>query len=561
MSHLQFAFSLYFILFFYQLSWAQQIIASRPPVIVPLTTDINRRYVIQIEMANTTFPFALSLGTGYSLVAASDCTSCGSEQKYDLNSAPTAPIGSQAVSVLGASASGQVMQENCSMVTDNSSLWHYPEHPMVMVNQSSSLISSGISGILGLGTNRLNGNFSSSTLGGWLSSNAALSNVSFGLSLNPPEISSSDAGQLHWLAPDPSAYQGEVSWKDLITTTSLDSDWVFKMDSWMFNVTDGGSQSRNGGNMTTAVDPYNPNIIFPSDIAHSIHSSINGAVLKTQTSMSSVWSIPCDSRMSLTITVGTHPYMLLEDKLIQSDNGNCTSAIEGWTDNTNDAYLFGATFISSVYLIFTVNSMGHGSLGFAKRGLVSAKGLSPGAIAGITLGSLACAGILIVGIMVFGIGRQQRKAHQSMKERSESYIPPFVPNQVDSNKTTHENQVYESYSLPSVPSTPDYHDHSIPSYTTIAIPPTDQQHFNISPWHRRLTSVTSPHGPRPQSPSSSSPAYPRAGALRDPNRPGLVVVGDPRLGSVNTRRAGRHNAQRSNSRRESYEQHELPEIA
>ncbi|TFK38596.1 aspartic peptidase domain-containing protein [Crucibulum laeve] len=354
MSRLLLAFLFPFILYFS--TWAQQGPVPPPPVIVPLTTDVNRRYVIEVEMANTTFPFALSLGTGYSLVAASDCTSCGSEKRYDVNSVPGSPAGSQVVTVLGSSASGAVMQENCSMVTHDRSLWHYPEHPMVVVNQSSGLVSFGISGLLGLGTNIRDGKFNLSALGGWLSSSIGFSNVSFGLLLNPPQKLSSDAGQLHWLAPDPSSYQGDVTWKNLITTTSLDSDWVFQMDSWVFNLTNNGSQSRSGGNMTTAVDPYNPNIIFPFDIAHSIHSSIDGAVLKTQTSMSSVWSIPCDSQMSLTITVGVHPYTLLEDKLIQSDGGSCTSAIEGWADSTNDAYLFGATFISSAYLCVPASS-------------------------------------------------------------------------------------------------------------------------------------------------------------------------------------------------------------
>ena len=67
--------------------------------------------------------------------------------------------------------------------------------------------------------------------------------------------------------------------------------------------------------------------------------------------LSQAWTIPCDSSFSFGIVVGSQTFTLDETSLvIQQPNGICVSGIEGWTDETQVNYVFGARFLSTIYL-------------------------------------------------------------------------------------------------------------------------------------------------------------------------------------------------------------------
>ncbi|KAF9014921.1 hypothetical protein BDQ17DRAFT_2907 [Cyathus striatus] len=320
--------------------------------------------------------------------------------RYDLSSlAAGETTGNNSVQIIGGSLSGGMMLENCSFIQASGASWDYINHPMLLANESSSLITPGISGILGLGTNRHNGDFNNSGLGVWLSRNPSNSNVSFGLQLNPPTASSRQGGTFDWLVPDQTAYVGDISWRTLaiVSNASINSDWIIELDSWNVSVSERSSTSRSG-EMNAIVEPYVPSLIFPYAEAMSIYDRVADANKSGISATSYLWSVPCQTRMSLTVTFGAQSFSINEDYLVQNLNGSCWGSIEGWSDENETLYLLGSAFVSSIYLVASASGVEQGSLGFAKRAEPPRK-LEAGTIAGVTLGSVACAILLYLGIL------------------------------------------------------------------------------------------------------------------------------------------------------------------
>ena len=55
--------------------------------------------------------------------------------------------------------------------------------------------------------------------------------------------------------------------------------------------------------------------------------------------------------MSLTININAQTFTFDETVLVrQTSSGTCFSGVEGWTDDSVDEYIFGALFVSEVYL-------------------------------------------------------------------------------------------------------------------------------------------------------------------------------------------------------------------
>lgn len=60
--------------------------------------------------------------------------------------------------------------------------------------------------------------------------------------------------------------------------------------------------------------------------------------------------------MSLTVVFGELFITINEDSLITNDGGSCFSILEEWNDANEVEYLFGASFISTIYLYVFYNS-------------------------------------------------------------------------------------------------------------------------------------------------------------------------------------------------------------
>ncbi|KZT68462.1 acid protease [Daedalea quercina L-15889] len=407
---------------------------------IPLHFDGSGRYIIPVGMSSganqQNFNFTLATSTGLTSVAGVGCSSCSDISLYNQSASSTAQSlnGNDSVALVGGSFSGSVIKEDCSMSTTGSA-WVYNNQTIVVAHsqQNGTVLGSGASGLLGLGTNRLSStqpndsssgymaSFSDSIFSRWLQNNADQESFQFGMDILPPVVTptnssglataaptSTDAGTLHWLAPDTSKYnQSGLTYKDvqsnssLVYSTGSQPDWTVLLDGW--KVSSGGDSFESQDQIMVTVDPYYTDIYFPAKEAEFFNAVISGSSvqsgLSTLGSQSQAWSVPCDTKVSLSININDQTFTLDQSALVrQSSSGTCFSGVEGWTDSSIEQYIFGALFVSQVYLIFNVGRNGTDAVGFAPK-VASRKGTKVGAIVGGTIGGVV--GVLLVGIAAF----------------------------------------------------------------------------------------------------------------------------------------------------------------
>ncbi|KAJ4485470.1 aspartic peptidase domain-containing protein [Lentinula aciculospora] len=377
--------------------------SSLETLVIPLALN-NSSYSVAVDMSpgpdQQSFNFVLTTGTGYSVVAGVGCDDCAGVSSYNVNQSTTAKQlpEVQSVSLLGTNASGNLVEENCQLTQSNGRIQ-----------------------IKHVGRN---GDFSATVFSGWLSRNPGKTNFTYGMMLNPPWDSGTNGGVLHWQSPDASNYEGDVVWKSIsaFNSTSLQSDWFITMDS--LSITNGGNVTiSQSGELVTAIDPFESAVIFPQTIARAIYGGIaDASLLPSLTTTTNRWAIPCDTKMSLIMTFGSLSVPMDEKTLVLQSRNVCIGTIEEWSDPQAGEYLLGSSFISLLYLIFSVSGSSQGEVGFAHR--KSPAHLSAGQVTGIVLGSVLFT--ILLGLGFFLYHRRQRK-HQKTALPSPFISPPVTP--------------------------------------------------------------------------------------------------------------------------------------
>ncbi|KAK0446528.1 aspartic peptidase domain-containing protein [Desarmillaria tabescens] len=406
---------------------------------VPIAVDSNKKYSVHVNMSpgpqSQNFTFALSFGTGYTIVAGTACDTCDGVKPYNQSASATVEQlpGSRDVSVVNGSAGGNLITEDCSLRQSNGSGWFYGNQTIILANQSDSLFSPGHTGIIGLGTNARDGNFSATVFGGWLSQNPSQTNFSFGMALNqaPDDTqatasdSDSDGGLFHWLEPDPSYYSGDVAWKNMVpsNSSSIAADFHVTMDSWTFTTSLGNSSQ--SGDLVTLIDPMYSTMTFPQGAAALVYAGVPGASVVANTSITNIWGVPCRSKMNLTLTFGDLSVVVDESVLVRNQNGQCFGAIEEWSSPSTTEYLLGSSFLASVYVIFTVSSATDGMVGFAQRAVsAKSKRLNAASIVGVSLGSAAFTiAVIVIAVLV---DRAQRRRRRAAADAAEKDLIPYT---------------------------------------------------------------------------------------------------------------------------------------
>jgi len=393
---------------------------------VTLKSDSSSRYYVPADMGSPSNPqkfgFALSMSTPSFSVVGTVCTTCNGASPYNQSKSTTASSlgGNGSFTLLGGgSTSGQLIKEDCQLPTDNGSLWAYPGQTIIVTNKSTSLYNNQVSGIFGLQTGAGDPSLlNASVLGGIFSRNQSKPSFTYGMALQPPSVGSPNAGELHWTGPDPLAYTGQVSWKNTTPSTSSFSNTggagspitVFSLDMWKVQF-QGSTVQSSSQNLSAALDPYYTDLYFPSSQAQLIYDKISqSSSASGDNGQSTLWTIPCGTTFSLDLTIGTVSFGLDQSQLtVTNADGTCTSRIRGWTDATNEQYLFGSSFMSSVYVIVQVANPSSGQSDMVGIAMRSTKSSTPvGAIVGGTVGGVA--GLLIIGAVVFLLVRRRRKS-------------------------------------------------------------------------------------------------------------------------------------------------------
>ncbi len=84
-------------------------------------------------------------------------------------------------------------------------------------------------------------------------------------------------------------------------------------------------------------------IQISTDMASQIYSGVPGS----QAVSGTVWSLPCNSTFSLTLTFGGKPFTMSErDTIVKSPNGTCTGVVTGGAQGLAQV---GAPFMRNVY--------------------------------------------------------------------------------------------------------------------------------------------------------------------------------------------------------------------
>ncbi|CAL1699905.1 unnamed protein product [Somion occarium] len=425
---------------------------------IPLQFDSQGKYVITVAMNTQRFNFTMTTGSGLTYVAGTQCVSCHGVNLYDQSKSTTAQqmLNTTNVAIFNATTSASLVKEDCALTMKNGSLWSYPNQTIVVTDRVTSkyqdnpgsLIGSGVSGMVGLGSNRnlaprsssnnssvYGGNFEDAIGGQWLLANPQADNFTFGLALNSPIVQAalqgddsqnnaaaggspanndSPAGTVHMLQPDHSFYSADtLSWATVDNSLNPEDDpqdWTVPLNGWIL-ISD-GNQVNSRKTLVANVDPLYQGMYFPLDSATLIHSAIPGSVLlptiSTLGSLSQTWKIPCDSKITFGIIVGSQTYTLDSSTLvIKQSDGTCISGIEAWTSSNLNSYLLGARFISAVYLIFNVPRDGPATLGFASREVQASHKTNVGAIVGGTIGGVAL--VIFSGIAIWWLFIHHRR--------------------------------------------------------------------------------------------------------------------------------------------------------
>lgn len=81
-----------------------------------------------------------------------------------------------------------------------------------------------------------------------------------------------------------------------------------------------------------------------------LDANIANAVKVANTTISNVWSVPCDATLQVAFTFGNLTFQLDEKSLIRQENGQCFGTIEEWIMPSATEYLLGSGLISKLYL-------------------------------------------------------------------------------------------------------------------------------------------------------------------------------------------------------------------
>ncbi|KAK0454758.1 aspartic peptidase domain-containing protein [Armillaria borealis] len=405
------------------------------PIHIPLSLS-NQQYVMNVAMSSgpqvQNLPFVLSTATGYTSVAGTSCDSCGSDV-YNTSASTSAHQlpQSQDISLWSGSTSGSLITEDCSLKQGNGSPWNYTNQTILVANQSQTIMpSSGFSGVVGLGSNARDGNFGASFAGNWLSQHPTRDNFTYAFALDSPH-SGTNGGMLHLLAQDSSAFKGDVTWKPMsdFNSSSTNSDWSVNMDGWSFESGDSGKLSQSG-DLVAVLDPFFATIRFPQAQARSIYSSLNGATTYSNSSETITWMVPCDTKMYFYLHIRELRCNSRSNIIAEKDSARAMHQLcrrHGQTPNVSE-YVLGASFISAVYLIFTMSGASGGSVGIAYR--ANSSKMSAGTIVAIVMSTLAFTIALVVAaILVYRWWRKRRSPELSHKEDSNNhhYIPRVTP--------------------------------------------------------------------------------------------------------------------------------------
>jgi hypothetical protein len=419
-----------------------------------------------------TVNFAVSTGLGYSAVATPECTDCAQSGGFnpDLSTSLQHIAGNATAQYGGLDLSGNLVREDCGLVTTNPSLlWKYTNQTLVLSRSRSGLFSDTIGGIIGLGFGAPAGGAQEDTVvGKWLSTHPANTTFDVGMAIN--DLSSTlakqinkeleedtGAGQMHTAAPNSSFYDADkLTWSKATravigtlqsgesgetSTGGYSSDYVFELASWKFEGADAFSIS-SVQPAQAIFEPLFPSIVFPQRFANSIYGSVNGAQ-EIPNSDPKQWTVPCETGNMVWTAVYNGLEIPSRNLVLRAPTSGCVGAIQGWRNEEVTSFLLGTPAMANAYIIHQTSQQGLSQVGvaprlpllFPKRSESSRAALIGGVVGGVVGGLL----LVALGICIFykKIRRKERiHVNETAPVMPFGVTEPFTPPHTGSHLLT-----------------------------------------------------------------------------------------------------------------------------
>lgn len=368
---------------------------------VPITDELNdSSYSGQVSIGSPAQTFNVILDTGSSdlWLLTTSCQGCGSDE-YDPSKSSTFKQ-SQSTTELDY-GSGSVKGTICEDTVTFAGFTINPQIFLAVTQTSQGLLSSGLSGIMGLGFQSISG---LQTTPFWAalsnSSQLSASEMSFYLERyvnSANEIDSAPGGVMTLGGTNSSLYQGNIDYQNF-PSGSTPSYWLQDVKSMSVN---GNSISISDG--LAAIDTGTTMIGAPSDVVQSVVKAINGAQMLTG-EYQGMFAYPCNTNVNVTLNFGgqTWPVSAADMNLGQLTTGltrrasstmcvggifDVGSTISGAANSGIPAWIVGDTFLKNVYSVFRANppSVGFAQLASGLNSNTGSGGSNPATVSGGSL--------------------------------------------------------------------------------------------------------------------------------------------------------------------------------
>ncbi|KAG6329157.1 hypothetical protein ID866_9933 [Astraeus odoratus] len=309
------------------------------------------------------FDVILDTGSADLWLADQSCkTGCSGVALYDPSSSSTFQNLSQSFSITYGSgeAAGTLVQDTVQMAG-----FSVENQVFAAVDEASSgLLTSPVSGLLGLGWQTISSS-GSAPLWQTLASSGAWSDavMSFQLTrfINSSNVKANEPGGTFTMGyVDSSLYTGDIDYQSIPTTPSY---WLQTISS--MTVQGSSVTIPTGSSAYAAIDTGTTLIGGPSSVIQEIYAQIPNSAAGTG-SWEGYYTYPCDTEVNVAISFGGPSWSIspADFQLTQVSSSQCIGAFfELSTSGSAPGWVVGDTFLKNVYSVFRYNPA---AVGFAQ---------------------------------------------------------------------------------------------------------------------------------------------------------------------------------------------------
>ncbi|QDS76264.1 hypothetical protein FKW77_001588 [Venturia effusa] len=307
-------------------------------------TDFSYFASFKIGTSPKTFYLLLDSAASNTWVMSSDCTTsaCGIHTTFGTSDSSSLRVSSKTFSVAYGTGSVKGVQG-----TDTVHLGAMSANLTfgLALNASDEFLSYPMDGILGLGrpdtlASDLTGIKAPSLLDTLVSGKTIKSKL-FGLTLWRSADGGSNDGEINFGSPNPSRYDGEITYIAAIKGTN---------GFWEIPVADVSVDGKKVGltGRTAIIDSGTSFVLMPREDAAKLHQVIPGSFQEGES-----FTVPCDSTAKLQMIFGTTTYDISPKDYVGRPSGSgCASNVVGRQVFGPEQWLVGDVFMKNVYTVF-----------------------------------------------------------------------------------------------------------------------------------------------------------------------------------------------------------------